>query len=167
MIDEQKVLNFIQDFGCAKLEHLQILFGDKNSSFKQILKGNMVSKKGDVFVHNTRVVYEKMLIALDVLCVFKKKLKRYCPGNNPATITFITHDDLVCNIIVADKENQKGIVKLLNHKPLCIPSVDRLLVVFFDESEFDEIDCNIPIYYIVYPELEVIFYREKEGNINK
>ena len=48
MIDKLKVLNFLQDFGCAKLEHLQILFDSKNDNFKSILSSNMVSKKGDI-----------------------------------------------------------------------------------------------------------------------
>ena len=48
MIDKLKVLNFLQDFGCAKLEHLQILFDGKNDNFKSILSSNMVSKKGDI-----------------------------------------------------------------------------------------------------------------------
>ena len=45
MIDKLKVINFLQDFGCAKLSHLQILYGDKNNNFNTILNGNMVSKK--------------------------------------------------------------------------------------------------------------------------
>ena len=34
MENKEKVLNFLQDFGCCKLEHLQILFNDKNNNFK-------------------------------------------------------------------------------------------------------------------------------------
>lgn len=162
MVDEQKVINFIHDFGCARLRHLQILFDDKHSNFKQILKSNMVSKRDDIFVHNTRVINEKMLIALDVLCEFKPKLKRYCRGDNPTIINFITTDNLSCNIMVADKESPKGLVRLLNCKPLSIPVVDRLLVVFFDETEEENINCDIPVYYIVYPSLDVIYYKEIE-----
>lgn len=45
MIDKLKVINFIQDFGCAKLEHLQILFNDKTENFKNILSSNFITKK--------------------------------------------------------------------------------------------------------------------------
>ena len=33
MIDKVKVINFLQDFGCARLKQLQVLFGDKDSNF--------------------------------------------------------------------------------------------------------------------------------------
>ena len=72
MIDSVKVINFLQNFGCARLEHLQVLFKEPNYNFKNILYSNCVSKKGDIFVHNTKKINEKMLIALDFLC---KKLK--------------------------------------------------------------------------------------------
>lgn len=46
MIDKLKVMNFLQDFGCARLEHLKIIFEDKNNSFKSILdKKNGKSKR--------------------------------------------------------------------------------------------------------------------------
>ena len=80
MVDKVKVLNFMQDFGCAKIEHLQILFNDKNNNFKNILDSNMVSKKNDIFVHNTKRIDERMLIALDILCKYKPKLKHYYLG---------------------------------------------------------------------------------------
>ena len=157
MVDNVKVINFLQDFGCAKLEHLQILFEDKKKSFKQILNSNMVSKRGDIFVHNTRTLNEKMLIALDILCVFKPVAKRYCPGSNPSIITFYTTENWKCNILIADKENQKGMVKFLNSKIEFMHNTDKLLVVFYDDTEVENIECEIPIYYIIYPKLEVIY----------
>lgn len=64
-------------FECAKLEHLQCIFKEKNYNFKNVLYSNLVSRKGDVFIHNTRKIDEKMLIALDILC---KKLKGQWEG---------------------------------------------------------------------------------------
>ena len=60
MVDKLKVINFLQDFGCARLEHLQILYNDRNSNFRNILSRNMVTKKGDIFVHNTKRINDKM-----------------------------------------------------------------------------------------------------------
>ena len=56
MIDKIKVINFLQDFGCVKLNQLQILYNDEDNNFKNVLNGNMISKKGDIFVHNTRKI---------------------------------------------------------------------------------------------------------------
>lgn len=50
MEDRLKVINFLQDFGCAKLNHLQKLFGDENDNFKNILYSNMISKKGEILI---------------------------------------------------------------------------------------------------------------------
>ncbi len=68
MVNKQKVINFLQDFGCARLNQLQKLYNAPEDNFKNILSGNMVSKKDDIFVHNTKDIDNNMLIALDILC---------------------------------------------------------------------------------------------------
>ena len=57
-----KVINFLQDFGCATLKQLQILYDRPNDNFKDILTGNFVSKKGDIFIHNNEELNMKMII---------------------------------------------------------------------------------------------------------
>lgn len=156
MVDKTKVLNFIQDFGCAKIEHLQILFNDKNNNFKNVLESNMVSKKGYIFVHNTKKIDNKILIALDILCKYKNKLSQYYLGYDPVIITFLTKDNTMYHIIVADENNKKGIVKLVNAYPLSLPKADRLILAFPDGGELENIDCDIPFLYTAYPELEVL-----------
>ena len=56
MNDELKIINFIQDFGCVTLKQLQILFNRPNDNFKNILSSNIISKKNDIFVHNTATI---------------------------------------------------------------------------------------------------------------
>ena len=129
-----KILNFLQDFGCARLNQLQILFDDTNNNFKNILDSNMVSKKGDVFVHNTKKINEKMLVALDILCKYKSRLSKFYLGYEPVIITFLTKDNLMYHIIVADEENKKGVVKLVNSYPLSLPKVDKLILAFPDSK---------------------------------
>lgn len=101
MVDNLKIMNFLQDFGCARLEHLQILFEDKKNNFKSILHSNMVSKKDDIFVHNTRRINHKMLIALDILCKYKvrNRLNKYSLGYEPIVISFVANEHLQYNII--------------------------------------------------------------------
>ena len=38
MTDKLKVINFLQDFVCAKIQHLQVLFSTENDNFKNIIK---------------------------------------------------------------------------------------------------------------------------------
>lgn len=156
MVDRLKVINFLQDFGCAKLRHLQELFGDENDNFKNILYSNIVSKKGDIFVHNTRKINENMLVALDILCKYKKRLVRFYQGYEPVYITLLTNEHLLYHIIVASEDNKKGIVKLINSYPLSLPRADKLILAFPGREELENIDCDIPFLYTIYPEFEVL-----------
>lgn len=158
MVDNLKVMNFLQDFGCARLEHLQILFEDRKNNFKSILHSNMISKKDDVFVHNTRRINNKMIIALDILCKYKvrNRLNKYSLGYDPIVISFISNEHLQYHIIVADKEDEKGIVKKINSYPLSLPKADKLILAFPDREELENIDCQIPFLYTSYPNLKVI-----------
>ena len=97
-----------------------------------------------------------MLIALDILCKYKYKLAKFYQGYEPVLITFLTKENLLYHIIVADEENKKGIVKLVNAYPLSLPKADRLILAFPDGEELENIDCDIPFLYTAYPELEVL-----------
>ena len=157
MTDNLKIENFLQDFGCARLEHLQILYGEKNNNFKSILRSNNISKKDNIFVHNTRTISKKMLVALDILCEYKKRkrLNRYYLGYDPVIISFLSNEHLLYHIIVATDEQKKGIVKKVNSYPLSIPKADKLILAFPDVSELENIECNIPFLYCTYPRLEI------------
>ena len=149
-------MNFLQDFGCSRLNQLQILFNDKNNNFKNVLDGNMISKKGDIFVHNTKRINDKMLIALDILCKYKPRLSNYYLGYDPVIISFLSKDNLLYHIIVADEGNKRGIVKLVNSYPLSLTKADRLILAFPDGEELQNIDCEIPFLYSTYPGLEIL-----------
>lgn len=164
MVDKIKVINFLQDFGCARIEQLQILYDDKNNNFKNILSSNMVSKKGDILVHNTKRINEKMLTALDILCKYKGRYVNFHQGYEPIFITFLTNENLLYHIIVADKENEKGIVKLVNSYPLSLPKADRLILAFPDGGELKNINCDIPFLYTAYPGLEILNSDEDKEN---
>lgn len=158
MVDKLKVINFLQDFGCARLEHLQTLFDSKNDNFKSILNSNVVSKKNEIFVHNTRRIDENMLVALDILCKYKLRnsLSNYQYGLDPVAISFLTKDNLVYHIIVANEENKRGIVKKINSYPLSIPKADKFILAFPDREEIKNIQCKVPFLYCTYPGYEVI-----------
>lgn len=158
MVDKTKIINFLQDFGCAKLEQLQILFESEKDNFKSILMGNAVSKKDDIFVHNTKKIDNTMLIALDILCKYKKqkRLLKYYKGYNPVSISFFTTENLLYHIIVAENENRNSIVKLVNAYSISIPRADKLILVFPDIKDLNNISCDIPFLYTSYPELEVL-----------
>lgn len=156
MVDKLKVINFLQDFECAKLEQLQKLFDAPGDNFRSILTENIVSKKGNIFVHNTKKIDNNVLIALDILCKYKNRYVKFYQGCAPIYITFLTKENLLYHIIVATEENQKGVVKIINSYPHSLPKADRLILAFPNSEELENIDCDIPFLYTIYPNLEVV-----------
>lgn len=158
MLDNEKikVINFLQDFGCASLKQLQILFNKPNNNFKDILGRNIISKKGDIFIHNTQELDMKTIYALDVLCKYNGRYKQFHRGFYPIYITFLAKDNTLYNIIVTDKENEKGLLKLLRVNSTIISEADKYILLFEDEKSFNDIECNVPYIYCVYPELKII-----------
>ena len=152
---EIKGLNFIQDFGCARLDQLQKLFGTKNINYKSILNSNMVSKKNDIYVHNTKTIDNNMLIALDILCKFRKRCKTFETSHYPVKISFISNDNELYDIVVADEEHKKGIVKQINSNTFKFPNVDKLILAFPDDSDLYNIECDVPFLYCTYPNLDI------------
>ena len=156
MIDNLKIINFIQDFGCAKIEQLQIIFNDNKNTFKSILSSNMVSKKGTIMVHNTKQINNQMLIALDILCKYKGRFINFHKGYEPVFITFITKDNIKYHIIVANEDNAKGVVKLVNSYPLSLPIADKLILAFPNKEQLENIEYDIPFLYCIYPSLDIV-----------
>lgn len=159
MMNEIKIINFIQDFGCASLEHLQILFSDKNNNFKNILKNNMISKKDNIFIHNTKKINKKMLVALGILCKYKDRLNKFYLGYEPVMISFLSNESLLYHIIVADNEDKKGVLKLINSYPLSISKADKLILAFPTAEDYKYVQCDSPFLYVTYPGLEIINYK--------
>lgn len=158
MIEQEriKIINFLQDFGCSTLKQLKILFNKPNDNFNDILVGGLVTKKRDIFVHKTCKIDKKMISAIDVLCKYKAKLFRYKKGHLPIYITFITKDNTLYNIIIADKENELGVIKLLNSSSPLIAEADKYILLFQDKECFGKVKTETPYVYCVYPELRII-----------
>ena len=154
--DKIKVINFIQDFGCCTLKQLQILFSNSNENFKDILSSNVISKKGDIYIHNNSKFDKKMLSALDVLCKYKKRLKNFHKGYDPVYITFLTQDNTLYNIIISDKQNEKGVLKLLKIGSPLIPDADKFILLFEDDICFENVECDKPYVYCIYPKLKIL-----------
>lgn len=157
MEDEKvKIINFLQDFGCASLDQLRILFNKPNDNFKDILRENFISKKGEIFIYNKANIDMEMISALDVLCRYKKRLKLYHKGYEPVYVTFLTQENVLYNIIVTDKVNEQGILKLLRINSPMIPEADKFILLFQDETCFEQIECSTPFIYCIYPSLEIL-----------
>lgn len=153
--EDIEIINFLQDFGCARIDQLKILFSDKNINFKNLLASNLVSKKGDIYIHNTCSIDNNMLVALDILCKFKSRYKTYKKRFYPVQISFLGSNNELYYIIVADEDNKKGIIKIINSNDFDIQQADKLILAFPDDKDLYNIDCDIPFLYCTYPGLEL------------
>lgn len=151
----QRILNFLQDFGCCTEEHLRKLFDCTNSDLKDIISSNTVSKKRNIYVHNTRGIDNKMLIALDVLMKYKGRYTDFYLGITPVYISFVCNE-LLYNIIVSDIDNQEGTVRELNHNPLRFSYADKYILLFKDTNMIDKIKFDKPYLYCTYMPIKII-----------
>lgn len=165
MNDDLKIINFIQDFGCATLKQLQILFNRPNDNLKNILSSNVISRKNDIFVHNTATIDMKMICALEILCKYKNRFKYFHKGFEPVYITFLSKDNLLYNIIVSDKNNELGVVKLLRIKSPMLSEADKLILLFEDENCFEKIESETPYIYCTYPEIKIVSKKIKKEEL--
>ena len=162
MVDDKqlKVLNFLQDYGCARLDQLQILFDSPNYNFNKLLRTPFISKKGNVFIHNTRRLNEKMLAALDIICIYKNEkrindIDFIGPSVNPVMLTFPDTDDNRYDIIVADKTDEQSIVKKINNL-VFMPKADKYIFMFKDDMQITNIKFEKPYIYCTYPEINIL-----------
>lgn len=165
MNDDLKIINFIQDFGCATLKQLQILFNRPNDNLKNILSSNVISRKNDIFVHNTATIDMKMICALEILCKYNNRFKYFHKGFEPVYITFLSKDNLLYNIIVSDKNNEQGVVKLLKMKSPMLSESDKLILLFEDENCFEKIESETPYIYCTYPEIKIVSKKIKKEEL--
>lgn len=152
---ENKIINFLQDFGCSSQEQLNILFGN-NIDFKYILGTGNVSKKGNTYIHNLKVFDKKMIAALDVLCKYKGRYKNFHANFNPIYITFLTNENVLYHIIVTDKNDEKGVLKLLKNVEFSIPDADKLIILFEDLEMYSKLECKKQYLYCTYPPVKIV-----------
>lgn len=153
---ETKIINFIEDFGCITEEQLKVLFNCDKSTIRNILHAHFINKKGNVFVHKQKSINKKMLAAIDVLCEYKGRFKQFYKNFEPIYITFLSKSDELYNIIVSEKADEKGIIKMIRNKPSGSWNCDKLILLFEDTEMKDKIDTDIPYLYCTYPQVEII-----------
>ena len=152
----EKILSWLVDNGYEVGNHTK-----GHDNFKNILSNNIISKKGDIFVYNTARIDMKTIYALDILCKYKNRYRYFHRGFDPVYITFLSKENLLYNIIVTDKSNEKGILKLLKINSPAIPEADRFILLFKDDSCLNNIVCNTQFAYCVYPDMKILNKRKK------
>lgn len=151
---ETKIINFIEEFGCAKIKHLETLFEIDKTTLKNILRNHFINRKDDVIVIRNKRIDKKIIAALDVLCEYKGRYKTFYKNIEPVFISFLTKKDEMYDIIVSEKKDEEGIIKLFKNTPNW--KADKLIILFEDTNMFDKIDCNKPYLYCTYPEIKII-----------
>ena len=153
---ETKIINFIEDFGCITESQLDKLFECDKNTIRNILHTHFINKKGDIFVHKQKNINKKVIAAIDVLCEYKGRFKYFYKNFEPIYLSFLNKNNELYNIIVSEKADEKGIVKMLNNKPSGQWNCDKLILLFEDTEMIDKIETETPYLYCTYPPVDII-----------
>lgn len=153
---ETKIINFIEDFGCITERQLYILFECDKSTLKNILHHHFINKKDDVFVFKQKRIDKKILAAIDVLCEYKGQYKEFYRNFNPIYLTFLKKNNELYNVIITEKADEKGIIKMLKNKPSKNWKCDKLILLFEDTEMIDKIETDMPYLYCTYPPVDIV-----------
>ena len=151
---EIKIINFIEDFGCVKVSQLETLFDLDRITLKNILKYHFINKKGDNIIFKNRTIDKKMLAALDVLCRYKGRYKYFKRDFEPIYISFLSNTNEVYSIIVSEKKDEEGIIKMLNKSPDL--NADKIIILFEDDLSIDRLIKKNKYLYCLYPDIKII-----------
>ena len=151
---EIKIINFIEDFGCVKVSQLETLFDLDKITLKNILKYHFINKKEDTIIFKNRSIDKKMIAALDVLCRYKGRYKYFKKDFKPIYISFLSNKDEVYSIIVSEKKDEEGIVKMLNKNQNL--NADKIIILFEDELSIGKLIAKKKYLYCLYPDIKII-----------
>ena len=151
---EIKIINFIEDFGCVKVSQLETLFDLDKITLKNILKNHFINKKGDTIIFKNRLIDKKMIAAIDVLCKYKGRYKYFKKDFKPIYISFLSNKDEVYSIIVSEKKDEEGIIKMLNKNENL--NADKIIILFEDELTIGKLIKKSKYLYCLYPDIKII-----------
>ena len=151
---EIKIINFIEDFGCVRISQLEKLFNIDKRTLKSILKYHFINKKDDIIVFKNKTINKKMIAALEVLCKYKGRYKYFKRNFEPVYISFLSNKDEVYDIIVSEKKDEEGIIKMLNKNQNL--NADKLILLFEDELSIKKINIRKSYVYCIYPDIRIV-----------
>lgn len=97
-----------------------------------------------------------MISALEVLCKYKGRYTKFFRGFDPVYISFLNKDNILYSILVSDKQNEKGVLKLLRVESPMLNKADKYILLFRDDLCLNEVECNVPYIYCLYPDLTIL-----------
>ncbi len=151
---ETKIVNFIEEFGCVTEEQLKQLFECDKIAIKNILHYHFINKKGNILVHKQKSIDNKIIAAIDVLCEYKGRYKYFYKNFEPIYISFLGKNNELYDIIVTEKADERGVIKLLKNKTNW--NADKIILLFEDTEMLNKIDINIPYLYCIYPPIKIV-----------
>ena len=83
----------------------------------------------------------KTINALNVLCRYKGRFKQFHKGYDPVYITFLTKENILYNVIVTDKNNEQGVLKLLIVISPIFPDIPDTVLTYVHQSTVLTIHC--------------------------
>lgn len=142
-----KILNFVNEFGIAKLEHVAQLFNISNGvAFKIAYK---LKRDGHIEFENYTLKTKHKLInkpdetlaVLDFLCFIKPKIKHFIAANSPFTAILLSTSDRIYHVAYVSGEDVYLFLQLLKLHP----DVERLFIVTDKLGPWKKVRIELPL----------------------
>lgn len=151
---QSEVMQFILNYKTATEEQIIKLTDCSKQDISYLLTNKLILKDRDsgLIYHKIKGIDVKFMIALDVICMYKKDLQSYSKGKFPVIISFIV-DNITYDIIVSKAIEQKRICELLDE----ISFSDKIMLIIENKETLNvsNINTNRECLICTYP-LEII-----------
>ena len=88
------------------------------------------------------------------MCEYKGRYKYFYKNFEPIYISFLGKNNELYDIIVTEKADERGVIKLLKNKTNW--NADKIILLFEDTEMLNKIDINIPYLYCTYPSIKIV-----------
>lgn len=136
---QNEVLQFLLVFNTATVKQLIQLTNCTVQDINYLLSNKLIEKdkKTNFIYHRIRGFDVKVMVALDIICKYKKDIQKYSKGRFPSIINF-TVDDTTYDIIVARTIEQESILQKLDEKSFA----DKVILVIENKEMYNVADIN-------------------------
>lgn len=131
---QNEVMQFMLNFKTATEKQILKLTDCTSQDISYLLTNKLISKDREtgLIYHKLKGIDVKFMVALDVICMYKKDLQSYYKAKFPVIISFIV-DDISYDIIVSKSIEQKRICELLDE----ISFSDKIILIIENEEKLN------------------------------
>jgi hypothetical protein len=132
---ERQLINFMREYKTATRQQLGELVGATDRLLEKAVNSTMMQREGEIYYLGQKPDH-KMIMALEVLVHFRKKIKWHMHGEFPYHITFYMNDK-VFDVAVIEEGEEAMMSAAINRT-----TVERVIAVIEDLESIKQIKID-------------------------